>query len=129
MVKRRILVLADDLTGALEVGGKLRSCGVNVLVRTYPNLEYSCADRDVTAFVIDAETRHLNEAAAAKRTLELALFARNQCFHYIYKKTDSTLRGNIAAELGALATTFPTCSIVYVPAYPKMGRTVKNGVL
>ena len=47
----------------------------------------------------------------------------------IYKKTDSTLRGNIAAELRALADLFPTWRIGYAPAYPALGRTVKNGVL
>lgn len=47
----------------------------------------------------------------------------------IYKKTDSTLRGNIGAELGALANVFPDRKIIFVPAYPAMGRTVRSGEL
>jgi uncharacterized protein YgbK (DUF1537 family) len=47
----------------------------------------------------------------------------------VYKKTDSTLRGNISAELRALAELFPDWRIGYAPAYPALGRTVKNGIL
>jgi uncharacterized protein YgbK (DUF1537 family) len=44
----------------------------------------------------------------------------------IYKKTDSTLRGNIRAELHALSLIGP---VLYVPAYPQLGRTVQDGCL
>ncbi len=47
----------------------------------------------------------------------------------IYKKTDSTLRGNISAELEALAQLYPGWGIAYAPAYPAMGRTVRLGIL
>jgi uncharacterized protein YgbK (DUF1537 family) len=47
----------------------------------------------------------------------------------VYKKTDSTLRGNIGAELRALHVVFPEREIIYVPAYPSMGRTVRSGRL
>ncbi|MGH9697747.1 MAG: four-carbon acid sugar kinase family protein, partial [Bryobacteraceae bacterium] len=46
-----------------------------------------------------------------------------------FKKTDSTLRGNIGSELEAMASMFDGVSIVYVPAYPQLGRTVRNGIL
>jgi D-threonate/D-erythronate kinase len=46
----------------------------------------------------------------------------------IYKKTDSTLRGNIGAELRALYHLYGG-PIAYVPAYPEMGRTVVDGSL
>jgi len=41
----------------------------------------------------------------------------------------STLRGNIAAEFRALLDAWPEAVLVYVPAYPKLGRTVRNGEL
>jgi uncharacterized protein YgbK (DUF1537 family) len=47
----------------------------------------------------------------------------------LYKKTDSTLRGNIASELRALRDAFPGRPLVYVPAYPQLGRTVRGGRL
>ena len=48
---------------------------------------------------------------------------------WIYKKVDSTLRGPIAAELVALASALPSMPILYVPAYPALGRTVVGGEL
>jgi uncharacterized protein YgbK (DUF1537 family) len=129
MVENRVLVLADDLTGALEIGANFRFSGINTRVRTTANAQRSSAEGDVTALVIDTETRHLDGALAADRILKLARFARDENYAYIYKKTDSTLRGNIGSELAALAGVFPQSTIVYVPAYPLMGRTVKNGIL
>ena len=78
--------------------------------------------------VIDTESRHLSPADAAARTRQAASFARHHS-QLIYKKTDSTLRGNIAAEFRAIQEVFPQQRIVYVPAYPDMGRTVKDGQL
>ncbi|MCE5309722.1 MAG: hypothetical protein LLG20_18980, partial [Acidobacteriales bacterium] len=75
--------------------------------------------------VIDTETRHLppEEAAARMRRFALPGVAA------VYKKTDSTLRGNIAAEFRALLDAWPGRRLVYVPAYPDMGRTVVDGEL
>jgi D-threonate/D-erythronate kinase len=39
------------------------------------------------------------------------------------------LRGNIGVELAAVAEAFPGARVVYVPAYPRMGRTVRSGIL
>lgn len=117
---RTLLALADDLTGALEVGAKFAGSGIQVRVTTASGGGLEC---DVE--VIDLESRHLppeEAAAAVSRAI-----AGGACL--IYKKTDSTLRGNIAAELRALAAAYPDSMIAYVPAYPAVGRTVKDGEL
>jgi uncharacterized protein YgbK (DUF1537 family) len=118
-----IFAIADDLTGALEVGAKFAARGFSASV-TYEDGIHA----DYTSVsVIDTETRHLPaRQAAAKIT---ALCANRPAPPIIYKKTDSTLRGNIAAELGALQAAFPHREIFYVPAYPAMGRTVRIGEL
>ena len=111
-----LLVLADDLTGALEVGAKLR-CAVR----------FEADTADVSGcVVIDTETRHLPAQAAYSRILDLL---RAYGCPRVYKKTDSTLRGNIAAELAAMSAAYPGVPIAYVGAYPQMGRTVKAGQL
>lgn len=105
-----LLVLADDLTGALEVGAKLgRAVGFSL-----------------PASIIDTETRHLSPQEAQAKIHAILLEASPG---RIYKKTDSTLRGNIAAELAALAAVYPNEPIHYIPAYPQMGRTVKDARL
>ena len=117
-----MLVLSDDLTGALEVGAKFAQAGVSAEVRTKSPEVLPSAE----ILVIDTETRHkpAHEAREAVRRLAQKLKAP-----VIYKKTDSTLRGNIGAELQGLADVFPETPILYSPAYPRMGRTVRGGKL
>jgi uncharacterized protein YgbK (DUF1537 family) len=80
-------------------------------------------------FVIDTETRHLPGPVAASIVRQVGLRMAERQPWLVYKKTDSTLRGNIAPELGALAEAFPGREVVYVPAYPAMNRTVRGGHL
>jgi len=116
----QVFALADDLTGALEIGAKF----AGAVVTTRPAWAPGAA-----ALVIDTETRHLPAQQAGAVVRRLACEARELGARLVYKKTDSTLRGNIAAELSALAAAFPGSRVVYVPAYPQMGRTVVSGRL
>ena len=129
MADNRILVLADDLTGALEVGAKFAASGVTSQVRTAPGLLPQDLHGAAGAFVVDTETRHAGAAEAARRVYEFAHAAYDEAFSHVYKKTDSTLRGNIGAELAALCEAFAGAPLLYVPAYPQMGRTVRGGSL
>jgi len=124
-----ILGLADDLTGALEVGAKFAGRGLTALVTTELSLDARGMNDTIQVLVIDTESRHLEPAEAAERIYRLARAGREQGIGFIYKKTDSTLRGNIGGELGALLKTYPDSRVIYVPAYPQMGRTVRRGHL
>lgn len=118
----RAAVLADDATGALEIGALFAKAGVAASV----SLD---ADRKVfggEALVVDTETRHLPPGEARQRLVKASRLLRTA---QLYKKTDSTLRGNIGAELDALLQAYPSKMVLYVPAYPSLGRTVVNGVL
>ena len=53
-------------------------------------------------YVADTESRHAEPARAAHLVYELTAAALKQGFTYLYKKTDSALRGNVGAELGAM---------------------------
>ena len=113
-----VLALADDLTGALEVGAKFAAGGFDALVTT--KLDFP----PTPILVIDTETRHCDPQRAAEITRVAAASPG-----LIYKKTDSTLRGNIGAELGALVEAHPDSPLLYAPAYPAMDRIVKRGHL
>jgi uncharacterized protein YgbK (DUF1537 family) len=117
-----VLAIADDLTGALEVGAKFARAVVttDLVVSRRP---------DSRVLVVDTETRHLAPDEAADVVLETVLSAWEFAPDFVYKKTDSTLRGNIAAELRALMSVYPERPLVYAPAYPDMGRTVRDGHL
>jgi uncharacterized protein YgbK (DUF1537 family) len=115
-----LLVIADDLTGALEAGAKFAVLGIDALVTTSP-----LPSSDCSVWVTDTESRHLSEDQAYRAVSAVAC----SDFPVIYKKTDSALRGNIGAELRALWQAYPDHPITYIPAYPALGRTVKNGCL
>jgi len=117
-----MLAIADDLTGALEVGAKFAGAVVttDLVLSRRP---------DTPVLVVDTETRHLAPDEAADVVLETVLSAWEFAPAFVYKKTDSTLRGNIAAELRALMSVYPERPLVYAPAYPDMGRTVREGHL
>ena len=121
-----ILVIADDLTGALECGAKFAAQGLTARVTTGLK-DGKPSDADV--WVMDTETRHLSGFEAARVVRETVRRAAGMNPWLIYKKTDSTLRGNISAEFRALSELFPERSIAYSPAYPAMGRTVREGRL
>jgi D-threonate/D-erythronate kinase len=122
MIRNWVLAIADDLTGALEVG----ACFPGSVVTT----ERIVSGRpDGPALIIDTETRHLPAEEAAAVVHETLLATMRFDPWLIYKKTDSTLRGNIAAEFRALLKALPGRELVYAPAYPQMGRTVKDGQL
>ena len=114
-----VLALADDVTGALEVGALLDA---PVFVDVDIEFGGSLIDR----CVMDTETRHLDAAEASAKILRCV---RGRQPDLIYKKTDSTLRGNIGAELAALSSAYPERQVIFFPAYPDMGRTVVKGEL
>lgn len=119
----KVLVLADDMTGALEIGAIFAAAGADSIVVTQPS---TGSAHDV--LVLDTESRHDAPDMAAGRVAQFVREARVRP-DLVYKKTDSTLRGNIRTELGVLSTLFPEWKIAYVPAYPRQGRTARNGVV
>ncbi len=120
----KILAIADDATGALEVGGQLAAGGVRSMVTTERR-----ADLQVEGLVVDLETRHLSGSEAHQSVAWMAGEARQARVPFLYKKIDSTLRGHIASEFQALLDGFPERLLVYVPAYPRMRRVVTKGEL
>jgi uncharacterized protein YgbK (DUF1537 family) len=122
-------IFADDATGALEAGALLARSGICATVSLPDARSVFETAAGYAVSVIDTETRHMPPGEARRTLLRVGERAVQSGIRRIYKKTDSTLRGPIAAELNALAESLPGLPIVYVPAYPAVGRTVRNGLL
>jgi D-threonate/D-erythronate kinase len=125
----KFLVLADDLTGALECGSKLAQCGLTAPVHTTPLIQVPPSAQGSTSHVINCSTRHRTAGVAREMVRSQARVFAGQEDFLIYKKTDSTLRGNIGAEMEALFDIYPHAPLLYVPAYPRLGRTCRDGIL
>ncbi len=122
MASIEVFALADDLTGALEVGALFAATGATARV----GIDYAPA---ATVTVVDLESRHLDHSAAARIVHRFANALKQTAEPFIFLKVDSTMRGPIAASLAALSSTWPEREIFFTPAYPKLGRTVVNGHL
>lgn len=123
----KLLVISDDLTGAADTGSRLAAQGVNSLVVVDYAAIWPDAAADCEALLINIESRHLGAEEAARRVRTVALRGATLGFTHFYKKTDSTLRGNIGAELEALRIATGRNVLPYLPAYPKLGRTTTGG--
>ncbi len=124
----RLLMIADDFTGALDTGVQFAARGARTCVVTDPAYDFSQAKAELQVLVLDAETRHLTPEAAygvVRRAVEGALAAG---FTHIYKKTDSALRGNVGAELAAVLDGAGAESLAFLPALPRMDRVTRGGV-
>lgn len=118
----KILIIADDLTGAADSASAfaLRNEPAVVLLNT-GSMGRGSSDRVVA---IDTNSRRAAPTKAANLTVDSFLL-NQQAKQLIYKKIDSTLRGNWAAEVAAL---IPHLGMALIcPAHPETGRTLSSG--
>ncbi len=124
----KLLIIADDFTGALDTGVQFASQGVTTRVSTDYEYNFEYMPEDTTVLVIDIESRHEEYQEAYRRVFGIVQKAVNWGVPYIYKKTDSALRGNIGAELQAVSDAMYNETIHFIPAYPKTKRTTEKGI-
>ena len=123
----KLLVIADDFTGALDTGIQFAREGTKTCVAIGAG-GVLASRADYPVIVIDSETRHLPHGEAYETVCRLVNEARAAGVGYIYKKTDSALRGCIGAELSAALDAWPDApELSFVPAFPKVRRTTKGG--
>ena len=118
----KLLIIADDLTGALDTGVQFAQLGISVQVCSDPAHVPQNTAEDV--LVINSHTRHLHPQEAYHVVYDI-ISGFSGRVQYVYKKTDSALRGCVGAELTAAAKALDT-SVAFVPALPKLGRTTVN---
>ena len=119
-----IAVIADDLTGAAELGGIGLRHGLKTEVRTIAGTKPPPA---TDLLVIAADSRSKPQAAAIEEMTIITRELRLQKPEWIYKKTDSVLRGHVIAELNAHLQALDYQLALLVPANPSLGRTICNG--
>lgn len=151
---RRLLAIADDLSGAAEVAAAVRSRTTRsrVLLLGAPGAAGTAAalcPRHVgEATVLDLDSRYRPAAEAAEAVREALRMSwpdgggrggsgapdtletsdtLDTLDTVVLKKIDSQLRGNVAAEIAALAE--GGAGVVLAPALPIAGRVVRSGVV
>ena len=119
----RGVIVADDLTGANASGVLLKKIGLSV--SSLFRLTGATAHKaEVLAY--STASRGLSSEEAFRRVRE-AFLQLKPGGEFFNKRIDSTLRGNIGAEIdGALSALGGDFTAIVVPAYPDSGRIVAN---
>lgn len=119
----KYVVIADDLTGANATCSLLKKLGMSVasLFQVEAGRNY---DMDVIAYSTDSRGVSAKEAYDRVRTAAEKLARPDALYN---KRIDSTLRGNIGAEIDGILDALPEKrTAIVVPAYPDSGRIVVN---
>lgn len=138
------LILADDFTGACETAAIMADSAFACRLHRHAcralgeKQDMSGADTSGNAGtqvdVVNTQSRHIPVARAAQVIRDcIAKFLMTEAdlpgAGFLYKKTDSTLRGNIGGEMEACLEMLPGRPLLFLPAFPQMGRFVENGRL
>ena len=123
----KLLVIADDLTGASDTGAQFARHGIPVLVRPYFSSETFEWVEGLEVLAVTTESRHLDREAAAARVSALVTKGIAAGVTNFFKKTDSTLRGNPGSEMEALITASGKSILPFVPAVPQLERITRGG--
>lgn len=117
--KQDVLIVADDITGALDTAGYFArpENPIQVWLDRPPTISGGDA--------IDLDTRDLDEATACGRVAEI--FAGRERGVLSFKKIDSVMRGHPIAEAVAAFRAGRFERALFAPAFPAMGRVTVDG--
>ena len=115
-----LVIIADDLTGALDTAAPFAARGLHTEVALTIDAvaEALALQPDVLSINLASREKQKNEAYQAMREL----IARLPPGVRLFKKVDSRLKGHISAELDAIDYT----RALMAPAIPAFGRVVKD---
>ena len=122
-----LLIIADDLTGANDTGVQFARQGISTIVSIHHEIHLTIFAEDCQVLVVNTESRHVAPDEAYARVYKVAQQGVARGIPHFYKKTDSTLRGNIGSELAALLAATNEQALFFAPAYPKLHRTTERG--
>ena len=126
--ENKILIVADDFTGANDTGvhfarRKLRT----TVITNIDNINRTLKNCDV--LVVDTESRFYDQKKAYEKIYDVGNLIKANKIKCIYKKIDSTFRGNIGAEISGLMDSLEIDHAVIVPAFPANKRITENGMI
>jgi D-threonate/D-erythronate kinase len=125
----QILIVADDLSGAVDSGVTCAVQGLDTVVV----LDEAATGADADVLAIDANTRAMTPDEAAAKTARVVRAHTRGDRQILFKKFDSTLRGHIGVETAAALETWRSAAhrnsaiVLAAPAFPATGRTTLGG--
>ena len=115
-----LAIIADDLTGALDAAAPFAARGIPTVVALTPSALPQALATGARVIGVSTNSREIAPAAATRAVrLAVSLLPTGTA---LFKKVDSRLKGNIAAELDAI----PHRRSLVAPAIPAFGRITRN---
>jgi uncharacterized protein YgbK (DUF1537 family) len=119
-------ILADDLTGACDSAAPFHARGLRTVVAlrgqwTWPE--------DAAVVALDTDSRALAPEEAATRVRAAGEALLRAGVRDWFKKVDSTLRGNVGAEIEAALAIRGARLALLAPSFPANERHVREGIL
>jgi 2-keto-3-deoxygluconate permease len=127
-VRTKTVIIADDFTGSNDTGVQFAKKGLKSIVTTRMKHSRQLMN-EADVLVIDIESRFDSPEIAYKKAFEAGNILKYNNIHYIYKKLDSTMRGNIGAELSGLMDSLNASHALIAPAFPSNNRINRNGIV
>lgn len=125
--KANIIVIADDLTGANDTGVQFTEVGLSTRVM-FSNQGLNTEQMTDDVIVVDTDSRADDPQEAYCKVYNIAKIIRESDRNLLFKKVDSTLRGNLGYEIDAILDIYPEKVAFIAPAFPKIGRTTVQGI-
>lgn len=122
----KLAVIADDLTGANDTAVQFAKYGMHSCV-LLDAVQHALLPQDFEVVVLDTDSRAALPAVAHARVKKICQTLHSAGVASVYKKIDSTLRGNLGAEIAAAADVFHPDVIVIAPAFPENNRITVGG--
>ncbi|SJZ91349.1 four-carbon acid sugar kinase family protein [Selenihalanaerobacter shriftii] len=122
----KLAIIADDFTGANDTGVQFSKKGLKTVVTSQIN-SINELDYEADVIVIDTDSRFDRKEEAYSKVYNAVLNLKDMGIDYIYKKLDSTLRGNIGSEIEAAMEAGDYEIAIVAPALPSNGRVTIGG--
>lgn len=122
----KMLVIADDFTGANDTGVQMAKKGARTDVLLH-GLQMGRSRADVLVVNTESRAESCAKAAAKVKDAVEKLCQSAETPPIIYKKIDSTFRGNVGAEIEAALLASQAKVAFVAAAIPAAGRITKNG--
>lgn len=124
----KILIIADDLTGALDAASPFCEHGFRVKVLVDSAKPFQMRDLiDADVISISTNSRQCSPDKAAELVDECLAKFDLSSFRFIVKKIDSTLRGNVFTEVQTVMDNFAIKEAFVAPAFPDQSRVTRDG--
>lgn len=123
----RLAIVADDLTGALDVSAPFAVRGMRVVVATSPSGAAAAIASGAGVVCVNTASREISAESAGAVVTAIARQLAEAAPDIAFKKVDSRLKGHVALEVEAMMAAFGRRRAVVAPAVPTQGRLVADG--